>query len=200
MLVEVQEVVALQQLVGEFRERQSITSCTVQTLLHAVLGHHVVDGNMLTYFTGKIKERKVFHPVIVVDHLCSIFVLRLKIKELGHLLLDTLLVVTQRLFVQQIALLRLTAGVANHTCGTAYEDDGLVTTTLQMAQHHDTAKMTDVQRVCCGVSTQIGSNQFFLEQLFRARHHLCQHAAPFQFFYKILFHILLFTFFNYQLS
>ena len=145
MLVEVQEVVTLQQLIGKLRERQAVAGCTIETLLHAIFRHHIVDGNMLTHLTGEVQEGEVLHPIVVVDHLCSILVLRLEVKELRHLLLDTLLVVTQGFFVQQVTLLRLTTGVANHTRSTTYEDDGLVTTTLQVAQHHNTTKVTDVQ-------------------------------------------------------
>jgi hypothetical protein len=64
-----------------------------------------------------------------------------------------------------------------------------MTATLQVTQHHDTTKVTDMQRVGRRISSQIGCYHFLLEQLFRARHHLCQHTAPFQFFNKVLSHI-----------
>ena len=105
VLVEVKEVVTLQKLVGELSEGKTIASSTVQTLLDTFLGHHIVDSDVLTHLTGKVKEGKVLHPVVVVHHQGSILVLRLKIEELGYLSLDALLVMTQRFVVQQVTLL-----------------------------------------------------------------------------------------------
>ena len=51
----------------------------------------------------------------------------------------------QRGRIEQIALLTLARWVANHTRCAANEQVGLVAAALQMAQHHDTAEMTDVQ-------------------------------------------------------
>ena len=149
---------------------------------------------MLSDLTCKVKEGEILHPVVVVHHNSGVGILRLEVEKLSHLLLDTFLVVTQGLIVEQVALLALTRGVANHTCGTTHENHGTVSATLQVTQHHDTAQVTDMQRVSRGVGTQIGCYHFFLEQLFCAWHHLCQHAAPFQFFNKVLFHIFFYLF------
>lgn len=59
---------------------------------------------------------------------------------------------------------------------------------LQVAQHHDAAEVTYVERVGCGVGTQIGRHHLFLQQFFRSRHNLSQHTAPAQFFYEVLSH------------
>ena len=200
MLVEIQEVVALQQLVCELRKAQSVASRTVQTLLHTLLSHHIVDGDVLAHLTGKVEESEVLHPIVVVDHDGGIGFFRLKVEELGHLLLDALLIMTQCLIVEQIALLTFARRVANHTCGTTNKDDGAVAATLQMTKHHDTAQVSDVQRVGSGVSTQVGCYHLLLQQLFCSWHYLCQHAAPFQFFnkilhisYTLLYYILTFT-------
>ena len=88
---------------------------------------------MLAHLAGKVEERKVLHPVVVVHHQGRILILALEVQELGHLCLDALLVVAQRLVVQQVALLRLAAGVANHACGTADQNDGPVAAALQVA-------------------------------------------------------------------
>ena len=105
MLVEVEEVVALQQLVGELGERQTVASRTIQALLHALLSHHVVDGDVLANLAGEVEEREILHPVVVVHHLGGIGTFGLEVEELSHLSLDALLVVTQCLVVQQVALL-----------------------------------------------------------------------------------------------
>ena len=145
MLVEIEEVIALEQLIGELRERKSVAGGTIEALLHTLLGHHVVDGDVLAHLTGKVEEGEILHPVIVVHHLGSIGFLAVKVKELGHLLLDALLVVAQGLVIEQVALLALARGVANHTRGTTHQDDGFVATVLQMAEHHDATEVSDMQ-------------------------------------------------------
>ena len=149
---------------------------------------------MLTHFTCEVKEGEVLHPVVVVDHLGSILFLRFEIEELGYLCLDALLVVAQGFVVQEVALLRLAAGVANHARCSANEDDGLVATTLQVAQHHDTAEVSYVEGIGCWIGAEVGSHHLLLQEFFRTRHDLCEHASPFQFFNKVLSHIQLYCF------
>ena len=67
---------------------------------------------------------------------------------------------------------------------------------LQVAQHHDAAQVADVQGVGCGVGAEVGGYHLFLEEFLGAGHHLCQHPTPFQFFNKILFHILIYFLFT----
>ena len=191
MLVEIEEVVTLQELIGELGEGKSVAGSTVETLLHRLLSHHIVDGDVLTHLTGEVEEGEVFHPVVVIDHYGGIGLLGLEVEETGHLGLNALLIVIERLVVQEVTLLRLARGVADHTGGTTDEDDGTVTTTLQMAEHHDAAEVTDVQGVCRGVGTQIGGDHLLLEQFLGTGHHLCQHTTPFEFFNKVL-HTLLY--------
>ena len=191
VLVEPEEVIALEQLIGELGEAQSVAGGAIEALLNAVLRHHVIHGNVLAHLTGEVEEGEVLHPVVVVHHLGGIGFLRFKIKELGHLGLDALLIVTQRLFVQQVTFLALARRVANHASGTSHQDDGLVAAALQMAEHHNTTEMTDMQRVGSRVGAQVSRHHFFLEEFFRSWHHLCQHSAPAEFFNKVL-HVLVF--------
>ena len=145
---------------------------------------------MLTHLTSEIEEGEILHPVVVVYHLSGIGILRLEVEKLGYLFLDALLIVVECLGIEQVSLLTLTRGVANHTGGTTHKDDGFMATTLQVTQHHDATQVSDVEGVGCGVSSQIGCYHLLLEEFLGTRHHLCQHTAPFQFFNKIL-HIYL---------
>ena len=145
MLIEIEEVVALQQLIGELGERESVAGSTVEALLNRLFGHHIVHGDVLTHLTCKVEEGEVFHPVVVVHHDGSVGFFRLEVEELGHLALNALLVVAQRLVVQQVALLAFARRVANHAGGTTHKDDGLVAAALQVAQHHDATQMADMQ-------------------------------------------------------
>ena len=88
----------------------------------------------------------------------------------------------------------LPEGVAYHTGCSAHECQRLVSAALQVTQHHHAAEVAYVQRVGCRVSAQISSNLLFLQQFFRTRHYLAQHATPFQFFYKVLIHRIFFIF------
>ena len=194
VLVEIEEVVALQKLVGKLGEGETVASSTVEALLYRLFCHHVVDGDVLTHFTCKVEEGEVLHPVVVVDHLGSILFLRLEVEELGHLGLDTFLVVAQGFVVQEVAFLRLAAGVANHASCSAHEDDGLVATTLQVAQHHDAAEVSYVEGIGRGIGAEVGCHHLLLQEFFRTRHDLCEHASPFQFFNKVLSHIQLYCF------
>ena len=64
---------------------------------------------------------------------------------------------------------------------------------LQVAQHHDAAEVSDVQRVGRGVGAQVGRCHVLHEVFLGSRHDLRQHPTPFQFFNKV-FHCLSFLF------
>ena len=95
MLIEIKEVVTLEQLVGELGERESVTCLAVKTLLHAVLRHHVVYGDVLAHLASEVEEGEVLHPVVVVNEFCLVGFCAVEVKELRHLLLDGLLVVVE---------------------------------------------------------------------------------------------------------
>ena len=97
LLILIKEVVTLKQLIGKLGERQSVTSLTIQTLLHAILGHHIVYGDMLSHLTGKVEEGKILHPVIVVYQLCLVGLITIEVEEFRHLLLNCLLIMIESL-------------------------------------------------------------------------------------------------------
>ena len=180
-----QEVVALQQLVGELGERHALLELAVEAALDAVLGHHVVHGDALADVACEVEEGEVLHPVVVVDELGGIGRIAVEVEEARQLLADAGHVVAQRGLVQQVALLALAAGVANHAGGAAQQGDGLVAAALQMAQHHDATEVADMETVGSGVDAHVGRHLFFLKEFFGARHHLVDHAAPCEFLYEI---------------
>ena len=73
-----------------------------------------------------------------------------------------------------------------------------MTATLQMAQHHDTTEVTDVERIGRGVSTEVCRNHLPLQKLFRTGHYLREHTTPFQFFNKVFCHCI-YRFFCYAI-
>ncbi len=153
---------------------------------------------MLTHLTGEIKESEVLHPVVVVDKLSLVRLSAIEVEELRHLLLDSFLVMIESLRVEKITLLALARRVANHTRGTTNEQIRLMATTLQVAQHHDTTKVTDVQRVCSRVCSEIGRHHVGVEVFLSTWHHLRQHTTPFQFFNKVFCHRMSFFYILYN--
>jgi hypothetical protein len=60
-----------------------------------------------------------------------------------------------------------------------------MSTTLEVAEHHDAAKVTDVQTIGGRVNAKVGGDLSTFEKVFGARHYLREHSAPFDFFEKI---------------
>ena len=139
-----EEIVALQELVGELGERHTLLKLAVEAALDAVLGHHVVDCDALADVAGEIEEGEVLHPVVVIDQFCGVGRITVEVEEARELLAYAGDVVTQRGFVEQVALLALARGVADHAGGSAQQGDGLVAATLQVAQHHHAAQVADM--------------------------------------------------------
>ena len=134
---------------------------------------------MLTYGAGEVEEREVLHPIVVVYQFCVVGSIRLEVEEFAQLLFDTLLVVAQGLFVEQVALLRFARGVANHTGSTPDQGQRFVAAALEMSQHHHAAQVAYVERIGRGVETQVGGNHFLFKEFFCTRHHGVYHSAPF---------------------
>ena len=115
-----------------------------KALLHAVLSHHVVHGDVLANVADEVQERELLHPVVVVDQHGVVGSIAVEVEEVGQLATDALLVVAQGFLVDEFALLRLHLGVANHARGTAHKGDGTVTSALEVLEHHDAHQVTNV--------------------------------------------------------
>ena len=100
---------------------------------------------MLAYLACEVEESEVLHPVVVVDELGLVRLVAVEVEELSHLFLNGLLIVVECLRVEQVTLLAFARRVANHTRCTAYKEVWLVATTLEVAQHHDAAEVSDVK-------------------------------------------------------
>ena len=98
MFVEVNIVVALEELIGKLGERHTLASFAVEALLYRVFSHHIVDGDEFTYLACEIKEGVILHPVVVVDEFRCVFAFA-EVEEALQLLLDALLVVAECSFV-----------------------------------------------------------------------------------------------------
>ena len=63
--------------------------------------------NFIRDIADKIQERIILHPVVIVYQLGSIRRVRIEIQKLGQLLLNAILVMTKRCFIEQITFRRL---------------------------------------------------------------------------------------------
>ena len=180
-----QEVVALNQLVGELGERHAV-ALAVEAFLHGVFGHHVVDSDALADVADEIEEREFLHPVVVVDQRGGVRGVGVEVEQFGQLAFDRLLIVTQGLFVEQVALLRFARGVADHARRTAHEGQRTVAAHLEVLEDHHAHQVADMQRVGRGVDAQVSRRLFFFELFLCSGHDRVDHAAPFEFFDEIL--------------
>ena len=103
MFVQVVEIVALDELVGELGKRHTVAGFTTQTLLDRVLGHHIIHGNSLAYFTRKVDEREILHPVVVVHHNRREFARRIKIQKSRQHTFNPGHILSQSFLIEQIA-------------------------------------------------------------------------------------------------
>ena len=140
---------------------------------------------MLADLTGEVKESHIFCPVIVIDHLRFIGGVALEIKEFGELFLDRLLIMAKSLLIEEITLRALSGGVADHSCSPADKCERLMSATLEMTEHHDSAEMSDVKAVCRRVDPEISGGHTLFELFVCAGHNRVDHATPSQFFDEI---------------
>ncbi len=179
VLIKPQVIVALKQLVAEFSERHALTRIVRETLLHRILGHHVVDGDMFADIPDEVQECVILHPVVVVHKLSLIRSVRIEIQDLRKLLANALDVMMQSLLVQQFPLLGLHRRIPDHSGRAPYDGERLVPATLEVFQYHYAHKVADVQRIRRRVYSDICRLWAFHKFLFRSRHDVLNHAPPF---------------------
>ncbi|OAV73814.1 hypothetical protein Barb7_02798 [Bacteroidales bacterium Barb7] len=176
--VEIEEIVALQQLVGKFGERHTRIVFRRQAFLDGILRHHIIDGKMFPHIADKVEEGILLHPVVVVHQFGGIGCIGIKVEKLRQLFPDALLIAAEGRLVQQVALGGLHRRVANHAGSSSDEGNGTVSGTLEMLEHHYAHQVTDMQRIGCRVKAHI-RRRHFLQQLFlRAGHNVMDHASP----------------------
>ncbi len=97
---------------------------------------------------------------------------------------------------EEFAFLGFEGGIANHAGGATHDGQRLVACQLEVLEKHDGDEVTDVEGVGCGVDTDIGGGDLFIELFFGAGHDVVDHAAPFEFFNEIGVHIIYNVFIN----
>lgn len=92
---------------------------------------------MLANIADKCQKSIILHPVVVVYELGAVRGIAFKIQKTRQLFLNALLIVSEALFAQQVAFLRLARRVANHAGCPAYQGNGFVSRQLQVFEHHN---------------------------------------------------------------
>ncbi len=82
MAVKIEEVVSLQELVGEFGKRKPVACFSIETFLHAVFCHHVVHGDVFADVAYEVEETVILHPVVVVHEFCAVWCIAFKVEEM----------------------------------------------------------------------------------------------------------------------
>ena len=196
VLVEPEEVVALEELVAELGERHSFPGFIGKAHLYRVLGHHIVDRDVLSDVADEVQESVVLHPVVVVHELGPVRCIGLEIKELGKLLLDAFHIVVEGGLIEEIALLGFSGRVSDHSGSSAHEGNRLVSAFLEMLEYHNADHMAYVKRIGRGINAHVCCRRTFHKLLLSARHDVLDHAPPSEFLDKILVHICFFLFQN----
>ena len=180
------EIIALHQLVAELREGHALRRIALQALLDGVLRHHIIDGDVLADIPDEIDKGIILHPVVIVDELGLVGRVGVEVQELAQLGLDPGHIVRERLLVQKVPLLAFHRRVADHARSAAHQRDRRMAAALEMLEYHHTDKMPDMQAVRRRVNPDVRRLRPFHQFLFRPRHDILDHAAPFQLFNKIL--------------
>ena len=177
------KIVALYQLVGEFRKRHATA---LQTVFDAVLSHHIVNGDMFSHITDKIQKSKLSKPIVIINHFGAVIAM-VKIQELLQLLFLPFQIFCKLLLAQKFAFIAFTAWISNHSGGTTNQCNRLVACPLKMNKQCDRHEVAYVQGICGRIKTTVPRNLLTILQFLGAGHAIVQQATPTQLFNKIKF-------------
>ena len=141
--VEAEEVVGLEQHVAELGVRDALIGA-FETALDGLLGHHLVDGEVLAHIAQVLERREPAQPVGIVEEQCAVVV---EVEELGQLGTNPLQVALNALEVEQLALVLLAARVADHARAPSGKRDGPVSGVLEPAQRAELQQVAHVEAV-----------------------------------------------------
>ena len=69
----------------------------------------------------------------------------------------------QGVSIQEVAFQALSRRISNHSRRSTQQQIGLVTTSLQMTEHHNATQVADMQGIGRWVSAQISRHDFFFK-------------------------------------
>ena len=150
--VQLGEVVALQQRVGEFGVGNAL-AIAIDTLLHRFLFDHGIHREVLADVAQEFQRAHAGEPVVVVGHDGRVGAFEIEEgRDLAANLVDPAGDDFGRV---ELALGSLETGVANHAGGTAHQRDRLVASLLEAFQDQHRHQMAQMQRIRRGVEAAI---------------------------------------------
>ena len=135
----------------------------LQPAADRILGEHDIDGKMLAHVAKEIEIAELAHPVVVVHQEGRVRA-AIEVEEPPQLRFHAGDVRPQRLDREQIALLALAAGVADHARGPADQGDRPVAGLLEPPQHHQGHEVADVQAVGRRVEANVDGARLLAQQ------------------------------------
>ena len=172
--MQAQEVVGLEQHVAELGVGDPLIR-TLEAGLDGLLGHHLVDGEVLADVAQVLEGRQRAEPVGVVEQQGAAVV---EVEELAQLGADRLEVALDGLEVEQLALVLLAARVADHARAASGEGDGPVARLLEPAQRAELHEVAHVEAVGRRVEAGVDREPGLVEALREVRvGHLVDQAA-----------------------
>ncbi len=127
---------------------------------HRLLGHHLVDREVLADVAQELEGRDGAQPVGVVEQEGAV-----EIEELAELGPDALQVALDRLEGEQLALVLLAPGVADHAGPAAGQRDGPVPGLLEAPQRAELQQAAHVQAVRARVEAGVDREARLVEPL-----------------------------------
>ena len=176
VVVEVQEVVALKNLIAELGEREGALA-RLEALLDRLLREHLRHAEVDRYVAQKLDCARALVPVVVVDHDGCVGAVEVEYPR--KVLSYALLVLLDLLYREHVSLGGLAARVANEPRRAADKRDHLVAGELETAEDDDGNEVSCLQGAGRRVKTAIDSHGL-LEGLldFRVGHGLHESACP----------------------
>ncbi len=165
-----QEVQGLQDHVGKLR----VGDAGLQSLFDGFLVQHIGYIEEFPVVPEEINDGQVFGPVQVVDHL--------ETEQIADLPVQGFVVVCKDLRCQH-ASFTCSLRIANESCRTANEHDGMMTVFLQTFGHQEAGIVPDVQGIGRGICTNIKCQFPVVDFIFEiGAGHVVDETAPLQFF------------------
>ncbi len=152
-LVELDEVIALQDHVVEFQERERLLALEAQP--DAVHRQHAVDGEMPADIAQERDVLELSQPIVVVHHdrACGT---ASELEVVLENLADARNVRLDLRFGEQLPRLIPAGWIAHLGGASAHEHDRPMPGALQVPQQHDGHQVSDVQAVGGGVIPDVG--------------------------------------------
>lgn len=162
-LVELEEIIALQELIVEFNERKA----SFQPHLVRFEGEHPVDGEMPAYIAEEVDVVEIGQPVLIVVRVQGLPVegheiVKLREKAAG--------VGVDLLIADDLSHGRLAGRIAYPRRSAAHQDDGVVSGFVEMPDREIGHHMPDMQRRSCGIAAFIQSDRSFVHEFGQSFH------------------------------